>query len=104
MMTPADMKTRCELALIAGEMVLRFEFDEDDELAALEKLLQETVAKKLNTGALVSVAPQFEWWAESGVWPRYPGGWTVLLRRAKVQGQVRPDVAAAARQAPLIKG
>lgn len=93
-----------ERALREGHMVVRLSLMDDAALVNLEKVLQDYVAKKLNAGALVSVAPQFEWWTESGVWPMYPQGWTVLLRRARVQGQVRPDIAAAARQSPLVKG
>lgn len=93
-----------EGALKAGQMVVRLSLMDDHALVELEKVLQEYVAKKLNAGALVSIAPQFEWWQESGVWPMYPQGWTVLLRRARVQGQVNPAVAAAARgQGPLVK-
>lgn len=84
------------------------------DLSVLEEVLTKTMQSKLNSGALVSTAPQFDWWQEAGVWPIHGVvssdgkeaiatiGWTVLLRRVRIQGQVRPDVAAAA-QKQLIK-
>lgn len=99
-----DLKKALEEAIKRGETLIRLEMPNSASLASLEKMLQATAMSKMNAGALVSVSPNFEWWAMGGLWPLHPEGWTVLLRRAQYQGQVRPDVAAAAQQSKLVKG
>lgn len=113
-----ELKVLLEGALKEGKMILQFDLSGAD-LVRLEAVLQQTLIDKLKSGALISTAPRFEWWQESGVWPIHGEvgrdektgmgiagtiGWTVLIRRVPVQGQVRPEVAAAAAQASkLIK-
>ena len=99
-----DLKKALDEAIKRGETLIRLEMPNTVSLASLEKVLQETVMSRMNAGALVSMMPRFDWWQVGGLWPLHPEGWTVLLRRAQFQGQVRPDVAAAAQQSKLVKG
>ena len=98
-----DLKGTLGNALKVGQLVMRFDMPDNESLVALEKFLQDSVQSKVKASALVSMTPQFDWWQEAALWPIYPTGWTVLLRRVIIRGQVQQNVDAAARQAMLAK-
>lgn len=81
-----------EDALKEDRKIIRLEIISNDEFLRLEESIAVALQSKLKAHALVTASPEFDWWQIQGMWPREIEGWTVLIRRVKVQGQVRPSM------------
>lgn|ERR1700682_688787 len=89
---PAVMEGLVRFAGVDSVRTVRLDLSDTDCLDALEHALGEKLTALSSGAELVGgLAPAFIWWTSAGLWPREPGGWTVLLRKGKFEG--RPGAA-----------